>query len=522
MILYGMSMRQGFSVLNILGVTFLFFLTTMLSFGYGFDVFKANFILFTAYMMYINPFELSIKKMGICFGAGIILFGLFFFLNAKIYCPIFFSLFMILMLFMSNNKNDYNLSVFIIAIAVMFNLNFISCTRIGDVQYDFASCYNYIEYILDNNFMFWNENPILTRPSYSDYHPILHFFIGAIAIRLGTLMSFSVEAANEGMQIVFLFYMLWYYIICSKILKTIGLNGIVYIAMLSYVSMFPSYNAISGFINNDALLLPMCASVIYYSLLYHINGDKKSLSLIVLFATLASLTKLSGILVLGATGLVFLYKLLKNRNKNTFIEIFVASFLILVGISIWPIYQYFVLDIGLGYVPPQEQLSLKQYTLWEIFNPLRAFVYERIFYNYFGPNLWETMTKTALFGQWDFSYRGNKIMWLIVFDCLLYKIILGTYLVGLLYLMLKKYKDFNVWFVVLLILGIIGGQIAFGLKHPYMCNQDFRYVAILSLLIAMVIGLFTKKLPNFVKYSISVIIFMFSLSSMVMWWWIAW
>ena len=132
------------------------------------------------------------------------------------------------------------------------------------------------------------------------------------------------------------------------------------------------------------------------------------------------------------------------------------------------------------------------------------------------------MTKTALFGQWDFSYRGNKIIWLIVFDILLYKIILGLYLVGLLYLMLKNYKDFNVWFVVLLILGIIGGQIAFGLKHPYMCNQDFRYVAILSLLIAMVIGLFTKKLPNFVKYSISVIIFMFSLSSMVMWWWIAW
>ena len=65
-----------------------------------------------------------------------------------------------------------------------------------------------------------------------------------------------------------------------------------------------------------------------------VRHSLKDILAIVLFATLASLTKLSGILVLGATGLVFLCKLLKNRNKNTFIEIFIASVLILIGISI--------------------------------------------------------------------------------------------------------------------------------------------------------------------------------------------
>ncbi len=515
------GMIKKISILNILSVMFLFFLTTLISVRYTLDVFKINFLIATFYMLIVNPYQLKCNKLCILGAIVLILFGCFYLVEAKMFCPLFFGLFMIIMLFLSKKYDDYSFSVLIISIAFMFNLNFISNTNISDVQYDFASCYNYIEYILDNNFMFWNENPLLTRPSYSAYHPILHFFIGAIAIKFASFLSFSINASSEAMQIVFVFYMLWYYIICSKILKIIGLSGIIYSAMLSFVSMFPLYNAIGGFVNNDALLLPMCASVIYYSLLYHINGDRKSLSLIVLFATLASLTKLSGILVLGATGLVFLCKLLKNRNKNKFIEIFLASVLILIGISIWPVYQHFVLDVDLGFVPPQEHLSLKQYTLWERFNPLSAFVYEKNYYNDFGINLWETMTKTALFGQWDFSHRGYKIIWLIDSTIYLYKFILGLYLVSITYLLIKNNKNFITWFIMALILGVTFGIISLSIKHPYMCNQDYRYVAILTLLIAMSIGMSIKKIPYIAKYVISIIVLVFSFSAMIMWWWIA-
>ena len=54
-----------------------------------------------------------------------------------------------------------------------------------------------------------------------------------------------------------------------------------------------------------------------------------------------------------------------------------------------------------------------------------------------------------------------------------------------------------------------------------MCNQDYRYVAILTLLIAMSIGMSIKKIPYIAKYVISIIVLVFSFSAMIMWWWIA-
>ena len=79
-------------------------------------------------------------------------------------------------------------------------------------------------------------------------------------------------------------------------------------------------------------------------------------------------------------------------------------------------YQHYFLNVGFDFVPPQEHLSLKSYGLWQRFNPLGALFYPQMFYNDFGINLWETMTKTALFGQWDFSMRGADIMGLITAD----------------------------------------------------------------------------------------------------------
>ena len=113
-----------------------------------------------------------------------------------------------------------------------------------------------------------------------------------------------------------------------------------------------------------------------------------------------------------------------KKNKETFRDIFVFSIMILLGISIWPLYQYFVLGINFSFVPPQEHLSLVKYSMLERFNPIKAFTYTKLFYNDFGINLFETMTKTALFGQWDFSFRIKQNIWLIYVMVALYKVII--------------------------------------------------------------------------------------------------
>ena len=448
----------------------------------------------------------------------------------------------------SGNEKATEYGRLIILTAAYFNLSFITNTGHTDVQYDFASCFNYIEYILENNFLFWQENPLLTRPSYSTYHPILHFLLAAGEMRLATVLETgmlnaelpamgagaNMQLAAEATQVCFCFYMLWYYFLAGKILRFFRLSRAAYLGGLAFICFFPAYNAIAGFFNNDCLLLPLQAGTVYYSLLYYRDGGRKNLARILLFATAAALTKLSGIIVLPLTGaaialrlwqqrkkpengrrltqtknkpqkndtedkrLLTIHKQLKSgaENKRQLAEAAVFSILLVAGLSIWPLYQHYFLNVGFDFVPPQEHLSLKSYGLWQRFNPLGALFYPQMFYNDFGINLWETMTKTALFGQWDFSMRGADIMGLITALVLIYKALLVLAVVAAAYLGVKKRQTQAFWLTMILLAGIIAGQIMFGLKHPYMCNQDFRYVAIITLPVALLLAQFFDKLSD--------------------------
>ena len=544
-----------FPVLSFLGAAALFFTATIAAGIYGLDAARLNLWLALGLALALNPLGLGGQKLaawGLCAGIAALAAVM---LPARIWGVWLFAAFMaaggMLKGFYpladdnTNNEATIPYGRLIILTAAYFNLSFITNTGHTDVQYDFASCYNYIEYILENDFLFWRENPLLTRPSYSTYHPILHFLLAAGEMRLATVLGagmlnagigadagagimVSGAGANmllaaEAAQVCFCFYMLWYYFLAGKILRFFRLRTAVYCGALAFVCFFPAYNAIAGFFNNDCLLLPLQAGTVYYSLLYYRDGGRKNLAFILLFATAAALTKLSGIIVLPLTGAAILLRLYqqwkepgngqrvetKNKqqksgaeNKRQLAETAVFGGLMLAGLAIWPLYQHYFLNVGFDFVPPQEHLSLKGYSLWQRFNPLGALFYPQMFYNDFGINLWETMTKTALFGQWDFSMRGADIMGLITALVLTYKALLVLAVVAVAYLGAKKRQTQALrqtqafWLTMILLAGILAGQVMFGLKHPYMCNQDFRYVAIITLPVALLLAQFLDKIPE--------------------------
>ena len=431
-----------------------------------------------------------------------------------------FSALLILLTYCINDKN--NIQTRIILIAFIFNLSFVSNTAISDVSYDFASCYNYMEYILENKFMFFKENPLLTRPSYSSYHPILQFFIGALVLNIGDAITNNRAIANEALQVISCSYMLIYYITANKILEFFNFDKKTHLAILAFICFFPTYNAIAGFINNDTLLLPLQALVIHFSLSYYQNGGMKNVFYIILFNALAQLTKLSSILVLGVVGIVVLLRFVNNKNKQTLNEIFYLALGIIIGCLIWPMYQYFVLGLEFGFVPPQSHLSLEKYSLFEKYAPHKAIFYDRIFYEDFGINLWETLTKTALFGQWNFSHRAKNIMWSVYTLIILYKMIIVLNISGFIYLCIKQYKNVNFGFIFCLIVPLFLGMIAFVIKHPYMCNQDFRYIAILPLPLAIISGLFMQNLNKTSNTIINILYCLFSFCSCFVWWFVSW
>lgn len=563
-----------FPVLSFLGTAALFFTATIAAGIYGLDAARLNLWLALGLVLALNPLGLGGQKLtawGLCAGIAALAAVM---LPARIWGVWLFAAFMaaggMLKGFYpladdnTNNEATIPYGRLIILTAAYFNLSFITNTRHTDVQYDFASCYNYIEYILENDFLFWRENPLLTRPSYSTYHPILHFLLAAGEMRLATVLGAgmlnvgigadvgagmlnagigadagagimvsgagiqnaelgvgagaNMLLAAEAAQVCFCFYMLWYYFLAGKILRFFRLRTAVYCGALAFVCFFPAYNAIAGFFNNDCLLLPLQAGTVYYSLLYYRDGGRKNLAFILLFATAAALTKLSGIVVLPLTGAAILLRLWQQRqepgngrrlaetknkqqksgaeNKRQLAETAVFGGLMLAGLAIWPLYQHYFLNVGFDFVPPQEHLSLKGYSLWQRFNPLGALFYPQMFYNDFGINLWETMTKTALFGQWDFSMRGADIMGLITALVLTYKALLVLAVVAAAYLGAKKRQTQALRLTMILLAGILAGQVMFGIKHPYMCNQDFRYVAIITLPVALLLAQFLDKVPE--------------------------
>ena len=412
-----------------------------------------------------------------------------------------------------------NLSLLLVLGAVFFNLNFISTTWFNWVQYDILSCYNYIEYIIENNFMFWRENPLISRPSYSAYHPILHFFIAGIGLKLAHIASGDINVANEVVQVLFVFYMFAFYIFANRIIEMFKFDKLVHLSVLALVCFFPIFNAMAGYFNNDGLLLALQCMSVYYALMYYRDGEKKDLWKLVACVVLACLTKLSGVVVLPMIGVIFLIKLWQKRDLKCFYELLSAGVVILIGVALWPLYQHFVLGVGYNYVPPQEHLSLAGYSYWERFNPVKAIVYEQMFYNDFGVNLWETMTKTAIYGQWNFELKARDVFVLVQIIDVCYKAILCLIMGGVLWLACKK-QDIKFYFMCALMLGVLGAHVIFGIMHPYMCNMDFRYVAILILPMAIVLGMIVERFSVLWHIIVASVIGIFALSGAIIWWWV--
>jgi hypothetical protein len=103
----------------------------------------------------------------------------------------------------------------------------------------------------------------------------------------------------------------------------------------------------------------------------------------------------------------------------------------------------------------------------------------------------------------------------------LYKTIIVFCSLGCIWLLFKEYKNKLFCFFIVLAFSILLGQIAFSIKHPYMCNQDFRYVSILAFIMAIFIGFILKNIKSNIKFLLASIIFSFEIASLLVWWFIS-
>lgn len=193
------------SFMCFLGSALVFYFSTIVCLLFSFDVARANLLTAMVLTQLFNVRGISKDKCQGLLLLSAIFYVLTFFISARIWGVWLFILFLFALSVFKDDYSKESLGKILVFAAAFFNLSFVTNTGIGDVQYDFASCFNYIEYILENDFLFWRENPLLTRPSYSAYHPILHFFLAAGYLKYGMFLGLSQNMAAEAAQVLFLY-----------------------------------------------------------------------------------------------------------------------------------------------------------------------------------------------------------------------------------------------------------------------------------------------------------------------------
>ena len=115
--------------------------------------------------------------------------------------------------------------------------------------------------------------------------------------------------------------------------------------------------------------------------------------------------------------------------------------------------------------------------------------------------------------------KAKDVFALVVITEFCYKFLVGVLIVGGAWLLLKK-RDVKLYLVYALMAGILVAHVVFGIMHPYMCNMDFRYVAILIVPMAIILGFVMSGMKFGFRVAITAIISTFIVSSAIVWWYI--
>ena len=118
--------------------------------------------------------------------------------------------------------------------------------------------------------------------------------------------------------------------------------------------------------------------------------------------------------------------------------------------------------------------------------------------------------------------RGADILPLIAALELFYKLLLAATWGATAYFaggfIFGKKMTAETGLMLVLLGGLLAGQILFGLRHPFMCNQDFRYVALIALPIALLTAQLAAALPAGLKRTLTGLMAAFGVAAATVWW----
>ncbi|MCR5774315.1 MAG: glycosyltransferase family 39 protein [Lachnospiraceae bacterium] len=349
------------------------------------------------------------------------------------------------------------------------------------------------------------------REKWGFFQPPLHHMVAALWIRIQELFGIGYDAACEHVQVLTLIYSLIALWAAFLIFKYFGLEKKALLLAFTITAIHPGFILMSGSVNNDMAAIMFTLLTVYYSLRWYDDRSWKHTIILALFIGMGMMTKLSVALVVPATALLFVVRMVQGGADGfvRYMKQLVVFTFICGPIALWsPIRNYILFKVPFGYTPEVGE-PVERPLLARLFDIRSSIPYVSRISNgdqYDEFNIFLGMLKTSFFGDENFAYEiartGHSGLGRSVFMGLGWAVfisgailaVLGIYAVCRVLFSERYIKDpvIRAYLGTVLTVSMIM-YISFMFKSPYSSSMDFRYVIYLIPVCAVMMGMYADK-----------------------------
>ena len=421
-----------------------------------------------------------------------------------------------------NNKSIF----YIICIFLLFfYTGYILNTNCGTRQHDTRSLvwengghFGYIEYILEN----WKLPDVNPSQYWCFANPPLFYFISAVFVRFQNFLGRIDYQAIENLQFLSVFYIIGFIIYLNRILENLKIEKLKNYILI-FVGMSPAIVYLTGSLNNDSLSLLLSTMSIFYTICWYQESRLLSLIKLALSISLAMMTKINSAVIAIPIAIIFLIKLIKEKeNIKKYIIYYLIFGIIALPIGLWfPLRNLIKYDIPINYVQTvvegeEHDAYIGKYSIlkrffWISSENLKSinlsFEKENADYNIF------LSTVKSFIVDEQIDFLNNIILKISVYS--LFFISIAIFVIFIIALIKINKKDiYNIFLVLILIFESVF-YIKFCIDYPYSFTMNFRYIVPILISVMCIIGNYSENNKKILKIS-SNLIFIFALFSMIL------
>ena len=254
----------------------------------------------------------------------------------------------------------------------------------------------------------------------------------------------------------------------------------------------------AGMVSTDAITFMFMVLAFYYTNVWYKNTSWKYTIVLAVVYGLGISTKISVGVVAIYTSLVFLYKIIKTKEKGKILIKFLVFGLISIPMGLWfSIRNYIRFGQNLTYVLNQDPESLmytgdipliNRFLIPNISTLTRPFL-DLAINDY---NCMVSYIKTSMFGVHSLSLY-NWVVYPLFYASVLIAFILMFALICYVVMLIRKKAGKMGWTLVVMTILFLMSMISFYYNYPFICVLDFRYYMFLLVPLCVMLGKVTEQ-----------------------------